>query len=67
MLLNVLIFAVSMGLLGTIESFVAWSFGKNEKAMCGIHLNRGRIVVTIYLVPIAILFFFMDIILISCA
>ena len=67
MLLNVLIFAVSMGLVGTIESFVAWSYGKNEKAMCGIHLNRGRVIVTAYLIPVTVLFFFMDIILVSCA
>ena len=67
MLLNVLIFAVSMGLVGTIESFVAWSYGKNQKAKCGIHLNRGRIIVTAYLIPVTILFFFMDDILVACA
>ena len=67
MLLNVLIFAVSMGLVGTIETFVAWSFGKNEWAMCGVHLNRGRIIVTAYLIPVAVLFFFMDSILVACA
>ena len=67
MLLNVLIFAVSMGLVGTIESFVAWSYGKKNKANCGVHLNRGRIIVTTYLIPVAILFFFMDKILIACA
>ena len=27
MLLNVLVFAVTMGLNGTIESFVSWSYG----------------------------------------
>ena len=27
MLLNVLVFAVTMGLNGTIETFVAWAFG----------------------------------------
>ena len=67
MLLNVLIFAITMGLNGTIESFVAWSFGQNQKSMCGIHLNRARIIVTAYLIPITILFLFMDRILIACA
>ena len=27
MLLNVLVFAVTMGLNGTIETFVAWAYG----------------------------------------
>ena len=27
MLLNVLVFAVTMGLNGTIETFIAWSYG----------------------------------------
>ena len=67
MLLNVLIFAITMGLNGTIESFVAWSFGQNQKAMCGIHLNRARIIVTAYLMPTTILFLLMDSILIACA
>ena len=67
MLLNVLIFAITFGLNGTIESFVAWSFGQNQKAMCGIHLNRARIIVTVYLLPTTILFLLMDSILIACA
>ena len=67
MLLNVLIFAVTMGLNGTIESFVAWSFGQGEKEMCGIHLNRARIVVTTVIIPPTILFLFMDKILIAAA
>ena len=30
MLLNVLVFAVTMGLNGTIETFVSWSFGQGD-------------------------------------
>ena len=67
MLLNVLIFAVTMGLNGTIESFVAWSFGQGDKEMWGIHLNRARIVVTAVIIPPTILFLFMDKILIAAA
>lgn len=66
MLLNVLIFALTMGLNGTIESFVAWSYGQNDKEMCGIHLNRARIIVTSAILPSIILFLFMDKILIGC-
>ena len=60
MLLNVLVFAVTMGLNGTIESFVSWSYGKNDYKMCGIHLNRARVIVTAVLIPVMVLFLFMD-------
>ena len=65
MLLNVLVFAITMGLNGTIETFVAWAYGKGDSAMCGTHLNRARVVVTAIVTPIAILFLFIDKILIS--
>ena len=65
MLLNVLVFAVTMGLNGTIESFVSWSYGQGDYKMCGTHLNRARVVVTTVLIPVVILFLFMDKILIG--
>ena len=66
MLLNVLVFALTMGLNGTVETFVSWSFGSGDKAVCGWHLNRARVVVTAILIPIVVLFLFIDKILISC-
>lgn len=65
MLLNVLVFAVTMGLNGTIETFVAWSYGRGDKMMCGLHLNRARVVVTSVIIPVMILFLFIDKILIN--
>lgn len=65
MLLNVLVFAVTMGLNGTIETFVSWSFGEGNKPMCGIHLNRARVVVSAVITPVIVLFLFMDSILIG--
>ena len=65
MLLNVLVFAVTMGLNGTIETFVAWSYGRGDKMMCGLHLNRARVVVTACIIPVMILFIFIDKILIN--
>ena len=64
MLLNVFIFAFTFGLNGTLETFVAWSFGSGNFKMCGTHLNRARVVVTCIVTPIAILFLFIDKILI---
>ena len=67
MLLNVFVFAITMGLNGTIESFVAWSFGSGDLKACGMHLNRARVVVTCVVIPIMILFCFVDKILIAAA
>ena len=66
MLLNVLVFALTMGLNGTVETFVSWSYGSGDKSVCGWHLNRARVVVTTILIPIIVLFLFIDKILIKC-
>ena len=60
MLLNVLVFAVTMGLNGTIESFVSWSYGAGDYKMCGTHLNRARVVVIAVVIPVMILFLFIE-------
>ena len=65
MLLNVLVFAITMGLNGTIETFVAWSYGQGDTKMCGTHLNRARVVVSVAMIPVILTFLFMDKILIS--
>lgn len=65
MLLNVVVFAVTMGLNGTLETFVAWAFGNDNLKMCGVHMNRARVVVTLILVPAILLFFWIDSVLIS--
>ena len=66
MLLNVLVFALTMGLNGTVETFVAWSFGNGDYDQCGWHLNRARVVVTAVVLPVMLLFLFIDSILIKC-
>ena len=65
MLLNVLVFAITMGLNGTLETFVAWSFGNGNSKMCGIHMNRARVVVSLILVPVIMLFIWIDNVLVS--
>lgn len=79
MLINIFVFAESQGLNGTIEYFVARSFGYGNNCMeigneveaqkkykeCGYHLNRARAIVTTVLLPIFIAFFWSDSILIS--
>lgn len=67
MLLNVVVFAVTMGLNGTIETFVSWSYGQKKYSECGMHMNRARVVVTTFLIPVIILFLFVDKILVGLA
>jgi len=65
MLINVFCFALVMGLNGSIETFVARDYGREQWHLCGETLNRARIIVTLILVPIFIMFFWTDSILIS--
>jgi MATE family multidrug resistance protein len=66
MLTNVVCLATCLGFNGTIETFVSQSFGAGSKYMCGVQFNRGRIIITIVFIPLAILLFFSDTILIAC-
>jgi Na+-driven multidrug efflux pump len=74
MLINVFCFAPSQGLNGTIETFVARDRGVGERAgedgnirerdkkykMCGFHLNRAKVIITLTMVPIFVAFFWAD-------
>lgn len=65
MLLNIFVFAITMGLNGTIETFVSWSFGAGNLKQCGTHLNRARVVVSVILILVMLVFLFVDKILIA--
>jgi hypothetical protein len=45
MLINVVCMAVCQGFNGTIETFVSQSFGGGNGRMCGVQLNRARVIV----------------------
>lgn len=57
---NVLIGALCMafcfGLNGTLESKVSQAFGSNDHQMCGVWLNRGRMINSCLMIPLSILF-----------
>jgi Na+-driven multidrug efflux pump len=63
--MNVLALAVTQGLNGALESFVSQAYGFGKYKMCGAYLNRGRAIVTVILIPIAILLSISDKLLIS--
>jgi len=68
MLINVLAFAVMQGLNGALETLISRSYGlskdksqtseqrKASRIECGVLYNRGRFVVTVVMIPIAIIF-----------
>ena len=60
MLINVLAFAITQGLNGSIETLVSQSFGAGKYEECGIFMNRGKVISTLVLVPIFILLGFSD-------
>jgi len=65
MLINVLCFAVVQGLNGAIETLVSQSFGAEKYRECGIFLNRGKVVASLVMVPIVVIYAFADKILIA--
>ena len=65
MLQNVFVFALAFGLNGSIETFVSQDFGKKNYMECGKTLNRARVIVTLILLPVLLMFFWVDKILIA--
>lgn len=65
MLINILCFAITQGLNSALETFVSQSFGAANYKYCGILLNRGRLIVSVILIPIIVVFAFSDSILIA--
>lgn len=65
MLVNVLCFAVIQGLNGALETLVSQSYGAGKYQECGIFLNRGKIVATLVMIPIIIIYLLADKILIA--
>lgn len=55
-LISAICLAFSFGLNGTLESKVSQCYGSDEYEMCGVWLNRGRMINTFLMIPIGILF-----------
>lgn len=66
-MLNVFVFALTQGLNGAVDTFVSQAYGAGPENYhyCGQILNRARAIAMVSLIPIAILFFFSDDILIG--
>lgn len=67
MMLNVFVFALTQGLNGAVDTFVSQAYGSGPENYhyCGQVLNRARAIAIVSLIPIAVLFYFSDDILIG--
>lgn len=60
MLINIFCFAITQGLNSALETFVSQSFGAANYQYCGVLLNRGRLIVSVILIPIMLIFMVSD-------
>ena len=49
--------SIGFGLNGAQDTLVAQAFGKGQDHMCGVYLNRARVVNTAFFVPMCLVFF----------
>lgn len=57
--------SILLGINGATATLVSQSYGVGELALCGVYLNRGRIILAIVYIPICAIFFFTEPILIA--
>ncbi len=57
---NSFIYAIGLcmgiGFPGAIDTLVSQAFGKEDFHMCGVYLNRGRVLMFTIFLPVAMLF-----------
>ena len=55
MLLQNVIYWPLVGMNGTVSTLVAQAYGAGDLKICGVYLNRGRIVNTTIFIPLVVL------------
>ena len=55
--MNILFVSTIWGLNGAISTLVSQAYGAGNLKLCGVYLNRGRITVAIFFIPLSILLF----------
>jgi len=56
--LNVSCHSIISGLNGAVDTLVSQSYGRKDYYMCGVYLNRGRLVGVLMFLPILVLLLF---------
>ena len=55
--LNIACLSICMGMNGALETLVSQAFGYGNIVLCGVYLNRARVIGTLTFIPLAILLF----------
>ena len=63
--LNILCLSIMMGMTGALETFVSQAFGYGNLVLCGVYLNRARLIGTFLFIPLMILLLFSETILLK--
>jgi Na+-driven multidrug efflux pump len=48
-------FSIMVGLNGAIDTLASHAFGDNDLRLCGVYLNRGRMILLAFSIPLAVL------------
>jgi Na+-driven multidrug efflux pump len=56
MIINMFGIGTFFGLNSAVETLVSQAFGSKEMWLCGLYLQRGRVLVCVIFIPIFILF-----------
>lgn len=55
MIINMTVTSVAFGLNGALETLVSQAYGARELSLCGVYLNRSRLIITIFFLPLILL------------
>ena len=58
--LNIMCLSICMGMNGALETLVSQAFGYGNITLCGVYLNRARVIGTLTFIPCAILLLFAE-------
>ena len=54
-IMNVLGLSVIFGMNGALETLVSQAYGRGNLQLCGVYLRRGRLIMTLFFIPIAVI------------
>ena len=54
-ILNMFCLAICMGMNGALDTLVSQAFGYGNLVLCGVYLNRARLIGTLTFIPLAVL------------
>jgi MATE family multidrug resistance protein len=60
MIMNLFGLSTVYGMNGAMETLVAHAFGHGNLHLCGVYLNRARLILCIVYIPIIIILFFAE-------